>query len=127
MKNNFDSRHTAQSLPPGDTVWLPNEETEASVLEKTGPRSYNVATPNGTLQMNRRPIPHNDNRSQIESSTPVTPDDNSSTEHRDSAANVNRANDGVPNTPMIPAESNKKVVKTSSGRVSRPQEMWRGV
>ena len=47
MKSNFDSRHRAQTLPPlhsGDTVWLPNEGTEASVLEKTGPRSYSVAT-----------------------------------------------------------------------------------
>ena len=59
MKNNFDSRHRAQSLPSlhtGDTVWLPNEETEASVLEKTGPRSYDVVTPNGTVQRNRSQI-----------------------------------------------------------------------
>ena len=66
MKNNFDSRHRAQTLPPlhsGDTVWLPNEDTEASVLEKVGPRSYTVATPKGTLQRNRsqiRPMPHSD-------------------------------------------------------------------
>ena len=36
MKNNFNSRHRVQTLPPlhsEDTVWLPNEGTEASLME----------------------------------------------------------------------------------------------
>ena len=40
MKCDFDTRHRAQTLPPlntGDTVWLPNENTDASVLKKVGP------------------------------------------------------------------------------------------
>ena len=70
MKYDFDTRHRAQTLPTlntGDTVWLPNENTEASVLEKVGPRSYTVATPKGTLQRNRSQItamPQNDDQPQ---------------------------------------------------------------
>ena len=48
MKSDFDTRHRAQTLPvlsTGDTVWLSNENTEASVMEKVGPRAYTVATP----------------------------------------------------------------------------------
>ena len=59
MKSDFDTRHRAQMLPvlnTGDTVWLPNENTEASVMEKVGPRAYTVATLKGILQRNRSQI-----------------------------------------------------------------------
>ena len=59
MKSDFDIRHRAQTLPvlnTGDTVWLPNENTEASVKEKMGPRAYTVATLKGILQRNRSHI-----------------------------------------------------------------------
>ena len=71
MKNNFDSRHSyrAHTLPSlycmPETLWLPNVGIEASVLENMGPRSYNVATPKGTLQRNKsqiRAIPQKDDK-----------------------------------------------------------------
>ena len=53
MTNNVDSRHRVQTTSPlysKDNVWLPNENTEASVIEKNGPRAYSIATPKRTLQ-----------------------------------------------------------------------------
>ena len=52
MKRNFDSRHKAtslQSLHPGDTVWIPENDSEATVVEETSPRSYILQKQNGTL------------------------------------------------------------------------------
>ena len=39
------------SLLPGDTVWIPDRQSSATVTEKTAPRSY---TGNGTFRRNRR-------------------------------------------------------------------------
>ena len=104
-------------------MWLPNEETEALLLEKVGPRSYSVATPNGTLQRNRsqiRAMPHQDDRPQTDTSTQVTPNDNG-TVIGGSEINLSEANNV---TPRNSAESNERVVKTSSGRVSRPPKRY---
>ena len=59
MKSDFDTKHRAQTLPvlsTGDTVWLLNENREASVIEKVGPRTYTVDTPKGGSQRNRSQI-----------------------------------------------------------------------
>ena len=127
MKKNFDSRHRAQTLPElntGDTVWLPNEQTEASVLEKIGPRSYNIATSNGTLQRNRcqiRPMPHQEDNPQTDTSTNAN-----ETENGGSETNLNEVNGENPNTfkPIASAEPYDRNVRTSSGRISRPPKRY---
>ena len=123
MKNNFDSRHRVQTLPPlcsGDTVWLPNEGTEASVIEKNGPRSYSVATPNGTLQRNRsqiRAMPRQDERSQMQG--------NDYTNTTESTGSETEINENSPDSSLVVTEeSNNKIVKTSSGRISRPPKRY---
>ena len=59
MKSDFDARYRALTLPilsTGYTVWLPNENIEASVIEKVGLIAYRVAIPKGTSQRNRSQI-----------------------------------------------------------------------
>ena len=60
MKSDFNARDKAQTLSilsTGDTtVRFTNENTEASVVEKIGPKAYTVATPKNTLQRNRNPL-----------------------------------------------------------------------
>ena len=71
-------------------------------------------------------MPHQDEGPQTKNSAEVTPDNNG-VEKGGSATCLNRANNGVlPNSddPVVPAESNEKVVKTSSGRVSRPPKRF---
>ena len=57
QKKNFDKGHFAKSLSdlsPRESVWLPNQRVEGTVLGKVGtPRSYAVETPNGKLRRNR--------------------------------------------------------------------------
>ena len=63
QKNNFDKRHKAQELKPlvpGDSVWVPEMQTEGIIEKEVSPRSFQVLTPRGTLRRNRqhlRPIP----------------------------------------------------------------------
>ena len=57
MKRNFDKRHGARNLKPltpGDTVWLPENDTGGTVVRESNTRSYVVQTDNGTLRRNRR-------------------------------------------------------------------------
>ena len=95
------------------------EQTEASVLEKIGPRSYNVATPNGTLLRNRcqiRPMPHQEDSPQTDTSTNAN-----ETENGDSETNLNGANPLNSNIfkPIASAQPDDRIVRTSSGRISR--------
>ena len=46
QKQNFDSHHGVQELPPlaqGDTVWIPDHESEGITQEEVAPHSYEVA------------------------------------------------------------------------------------
>ena len=59
QKENFDIRHGARELPPlepGDTVWLPDRRTEATVQEEVGPQSFQVESADGSYRRNRRDI-----------------------------------------------------------------------
>ena len=52
QKRNFDEWHGTRelsSLLPGDTVWIPDRQSSATVTEKTAPRSYTVNTGDGTF------------------------------------------------------------------------------
>ena len=57
QKENFDRRHGARPLPalsPGDTVWVPDQQTQGMVGEEMMPQSFEVTTENGTYRRNRR-------------------------------------------------------------------------
>ena len=46
-------RHGARDLSelvPGDTVWVPDRNSEATVLDEVNHRSYEVETSEGTYQ-----------------------------------------------------------------------------
>ena len=105
-------------------MWLPNENTEASVLEKVDPRAYTVATPKGTLQRNRsqiRAMPQTDDQPQTENNANVSSEDKN-TEECSSETNSNKdANTNI-DTPLVTTKPNEKV--TSSGRISRPPKRF---
>ena len=130
MKCDFDARHRAQTLPilsTGDTVWLPNENTEASVIEKVGPRAYTVATPKGTLQRNRSQIRAMPRMEQTEDNLDISKDENTeedvlkSNHHKDATSPSEEAKTN-PDSPPVSIEPNEKV--TSSGRISRPPKRF---
>ena len=115
VKKSFDSRHRDWTLPElntGGTVWLPREQTEASVLQKIGSRSYNVAAPNGTLQRNRchiQPIPHQEDSIQTDTSINAN-----ETENGGSETNLNEVNGENPlNTfkPIASVEPDDRTVR----------------
>ena len=58
-KRNFDSRHKVrdlQPLQPGDTVWIPENKSNGTIIEQSNPRSYTVRVQNGTIRRNRRDL-----------------------------------------------------------------------
>ena len=55
-KRNFDNRHKArdlQPLQPGDTVWIPENKSDGTIVEQSNPRSYTVRVQGGTIRRNR--------------------------------------------------------------------------
>ena len=55
-----NSRHGARELTPlnpGESVWIPDREQEATVTQEAGTRSY-VQTSDGTYRRNRRALVH---------------------------------------------------------------------
>ncbi len=59
QKENHDRHHGVRDLPtlvPGDTIWMPDRNTEAEVVKEVQPRSYEVKTPDGTFRRNRRSL-----------------------------------------------------------------------
>ena len=59
QKQNFDSHHGVRELPPlaqGDTVWVPDRESEGTTQEEVAPHSYEVTTADGTYRRNRRDL-----------------------------------------------------------------------
>ena len=78
QKKNFDSRHKAQTLEPllpGETVWLPEQGTEGTVIEESSPRSYTVQTSNGQYRRNRYHIislpPESNTRASTRGNSPM--------------------------------------------------------
>ena len=59
QKHTFDQRHKARRLDPlapGDLVWIPQNQTEGTVVTEVAPRSYQVTTPSGVLRRNHRQL-----------------------------------------------------------------------
>ena len=57
QKRDFDRHRGSRELSdltPGDTVWVPDSETEATVRDKVVPRSYVVVTPDGGVTRKNR-------------------------------------------------------------------------
>ena len=104
QKRNFDERNGTRELSPllpGDTVWIPDRQSSATVTEKTAPRSYTVNTGDGIFRRNSQHLimsPQNEH----DSDTP----DQCSTDNQNTAE----------------PHSNSDQVVTRSGRVSRPPQ-----
>ena len=131
MKSDFDTRHRAQTLPvlsTGDTVLLPNENTEASVMEKVGPRAYKVATPKGILQRNRsqiRAMPQmelTEDNLDTSSSDKNNEEGSSKSNQKEDATNPYEEPKSNPDSSPVATKSNEKV--TSSERISRPPKRF---
>ena len=55
----FNARHRTKELTPlntGDTVWITDQQTEGTVVQSSGQRSYQVETPSGMIRRNCRHI-----------------------------------------------------------------------
>ena len=110
-KRNFDSRHKArelQPLQPGDTVWIPENKSNGTIIEQSNPRSYNVRVENGTIRRNRRDLIVLPDPQESDS----TEEQNTERESQEQVLN----NNGEPDT--APTENGTR--KTRSGRVSKP-------
>ena len=63
QERNYNHHHRARSLrqlSEGSRVWVPDQDSEAEVIEETSTRSYQVANPEGVYRRNRtalRPLP----------------------------------------------------------------------
>ena len=118
QKKNFDSRHRAQTLDtllPGETVWLPDQRTEGTVVRDSAPRSYTVQTSKGQYRRNRRHII-------FLPTEPITnqPDTNA---RRNPQTNSNDSPTGSPiPLPSPPSEPNTSGILTKSGRRSKPPD-----
>ena len=61
QQSNYNSRHGARELTPlnpGETVWIPDREQEATITQEAGTRSYEVQTSDGTYRRNRQTLVH---------------------------------------------------------------------
>ena len=59
QKCNYDKHHGVREPPtltPGERVWVPDRNAEASVQGEVAQRSYEVTTPDGTFHRNRRDL-----------------------------------------------------------------------
>ena len=108
QKHTFDQRHKARRLDPlapGDLVWIPQNQTEGTVLREVAPRSYQVTTPSGILRRNRqqlRLLPSSPNLSHEEDST-------------------HQQDDHAPEPQHPPADG---LYRTRSGRVCVPPDRY---
>ena len=103
QKRNFDTRHRARSLSPlqtGDAVWVADNEKSGTVVEESAPRSYLVATPDGTYRRNRRHL--------ISTTPPITTPMNQPTQEAENSPTVGIRRDNI--------------VQTRSGRISKPPD-----
>ena len=59
QKENHDLHHGARALPslnPGDSIWIPDRQVEATVDQEVGPQSYEVNSSDGSYRRNRRDL-----------------------------------------------------------------------
>ena len=107
QKRNFDHRHRATELKPlrsGENVWIPDSNSEGTVIQMTNPRSYVVSTPDGgRLRRNRRDLLPLPNQSESNVNTPVSPP------QEESNASLSQPND-------------TSLTRTRSGRESKPPD-----
>jgi len=74
QERTFNMRHGARELPelvPGDNVWVPDRNSEATVLDEVNHRSYEVETSEGTYRRNSRDIVPLPEQPAQEVSTPI--------------------------------------------------------
>ncbi len=109
QKPTFDQRHKAHRLDPlapGDLVWIPQNQTEGTVVTEVAPRSYQVTTPSGVLRRNRQQLR-------------LLPPSLNST-HGNDTAHQEDARDPEPQHP--PAADS--LYRTRSGRVCVPPDRY---
>lgn len=109
-KTNFDSRHKVtdlRPLQPGDTVWIPENKAEGTIVEQSDPRSYTVQVQDGIIRRNRRDLI-------------VLPDpqESDSTEEQNREGECQEQTQDNRDSNSDPGESGTR--KTRSGRVSKP-------
>ena len=108
QKTNFDSRHRVTALKPltpGDSVWLPDQQSTGQVITQDAPRSYNTETPSGQYRRNRHhiiPLPATE--SPVDNSVNIPPD------------NVS------PTSETTAPTHDTDTVKTRSGRTVKPPD-----
>ena len=79
QERNYNEHHRAKDLSPldpGNGVWVPDRNSEAEVVHQTSPRSYQVATPQGTYRRNRRavrPLPVHERENNADSDLELEP------------------------------------------------------
>jgi hypothetical protein len=122
QKKTFDSRHNAREprvFTQGDTVWIPDMKTSGKVQNQVSARSYEVATPLGSLRRNRqhlRPVPQlftfNADMDTIPENDCVSPNP------------PNTLSTEALSTPLSPTEATS-VYKTRSGRASVAPDRYR--
>jgi len=59
QKANYNRWHKARNLEPllpGETVWLPDHESNGTIVGESSPKSYTVQTPDGQFRRNHRLI-----------------------------------------------------------------------
>ena len=105
----FDSRHRVMALKPltpGDSVWLPDQQSTGQVITQDTPRSYNIETaPSGQYRKNRCyiiPLPATE--SPVDNSVNIPPD------------NV------LPQRLATAPTHDTDTVKTRSGRTIKPPD-----
>ena len=57
QRQNYDERYRVKELPllePGDTVWIPDQETSGIIVDETTTQSHTVETSNGSYRRNRK-------------------------------------------------------------------------
>ena len=98
-----------QPLQPGDTVWIPENKSEGTIVEQSDPRSYTMRVQNGTIRRNRRDLI-------------VLPDprESVSPEEQNSDGNGQEQTQDDRNTDTTSSETGTR--KTRSGRTSKPPE-----
>ena len=114
LKKNFDQRHKAQPLTllqEGAAVWIPDHNCMGKVINKVGPRSYQVETKFGTLRRNRRHLIALPGKpAGVDTDIDVIPD-------------LPNSSHSITNSEPEPPPQHR-IIHTRSGRVSRPPKRF---
>ena len=121
QERNFNHRHRASALPhlrSGSRVWVPDRNSDPTVVEETNPRSYQIETPEGTYRRNRRalvPLPVQTGDHDPTDSDSVSFQDSQSGQHVSCSETPNR-------TDQNPERSTSNESRRHSERRSRPPD-----